>query len=95
MDNRQIWESAATACRLQGGVIANVTTSNLGFLSNVFNWYTSNITGASTNWGNRRVCAWVGATNIGGTGLTSLDDLSYTSELFWAEDSGAMCGAVS
>ena len=35
IDNRQIWESAAYACDASGGVLANVTSSNIGFLGNL------------------------------------------------------------
>ena len=93
-DNRQIWESAAVACAVAGGMLTNITTSNIGFVSNIFKYYTSTIPGATVKWGNRRVCAWVGVTNIA-DGLTGFTGLTYTSELFWAEDNGAMCGAVS
>ena len=96
IDNRQIWESAAYACEISGGVLANVTASNIAFIGNMFTWYTSNISGATTagQWGNRRVCAWVGVTNLGSTKYAPFFG-NFTTELFWAEDNGAECGAVS
>ena len=94
VDNRQTWEAAALACASVNGSLANVTTATAGFLGSLFAYYKSSVTGATTAWGNRRVCAWVGLSNLG-SNFSSFTGLTYTSELFWAEDAGAQCGAVS
>jgi hypothetical protein len=94
-DQRQIWESAVYGCIAANGTLANITDSNAGFLGSLFAYYRNSIAGASTGWGNRKACAWVGLTNIVSNFSTSLKTTTITSELFWAEDAGAKCGAVS
>ena len=99
IDNRQIFESASLACNTVNGTLANLTDSSAGFLGALFAYYKTSVLGASTQWGNRRVCAWVGLSNLA-TIYPTFSSLSnatvpVTSELFWAEDAGAQCGAVS
>ena len=96
VDNRMTWEAAAVTCGLIKGSLANLTNTNAGFLGSLFSYYKSSVTGGATQWGNRRTCAWVGLTNlVSNYTLISSLTVAPTSELFWAEDAGAQCGAVS
>ncbi|GAX72631.1 hypothetical protein CEUSTIGMA_g87.t1 [Chlamydomonas eustigma] len=92
IDNRQIFEAAVQACTVANGTLVNFTDSNYPFLKNIFLSYAK----VSSGWGNRALCAWVGLTNLGVLQLTSFSSITtnYTNQLFWAEDSGAMCGAI-
>lgn len=90
------WEAAALTCGLINGSLANYTNTNGGFLGSIFSYYKTSVVGGATQWGNRRTCAWVGLTNlVSNFTLISSLTVAPTSELFWAEDAGAQCGAVS
>ncbi len=91
-DNRQIYEGAVQACIAQGGSLAFLTDANLPLLSYLF---TSYYDAVPSGWGVRKTCAWVANTNLGLFGGTGNFSGTYTSELFWAEDAGSTCGAVS
>ncbi len=93
-DNRQIFEAAAQACSANNGTLVNLTNANTPFLSYLFTAYRKGVNGGA-GWGNRKICAWVGLTNMTIYNMPSFSTISsYTPELFWAEDAGAACGAV-
>ncbi len=93
LDNRQIYEGAVQACIAQGGSLAFLTDANLPLLSYLFTSYYTDA--APLGWGIRKTCAWVANTNLGLFGGMGNFSGTYTSELFWAEDAGSTCGAVS
>jgi hypothetical protein len=97
VDNRQVFASAALACTTVYGTLANFTDASAPFLAHLFQHYMTTVAGATTQWGSRRTCAWVGLSNLAGTGmpLTSALMTAPTNELVWAEDGGSKCGAVS